>query len=87
MKKQDDGGSAFPSGTLGGMTLRDWFAGQAIAGLTASSKPSDFKLPPAPPPADVLPGETSIDAAVRVAYRELADLAYALSDLIDCVED
>lgn len=31
-----DGGPAFP-GTLGsaGMTLRDWFAGQAIAGMHA----------------------------------------------------
>ena len=40
----DDGGPAFPQhpqpGCLApaGMSLRDWFAGQALAGLTASSK-------------------------------------------------
>lgn len=31
----DDGGPAFPGvlrGTYGGMTLRDWFAGQALCG-------------------------------------------------------
>lgn len=39
----EDGGSAFPSlhelgdiaYTQGGMTLRDWFAGQALAGIIA----------------------------------------------------
>lgn len=48
MTKNDNGGPAFPqhmftpySGgggvwtTKGGMTLRDWFAGQALAGLLA----------------------------------------------------
>lgn len=45
MSKIDDGGPAFPHTiknddgshffTSGGMTLRDWFAGQALAGLTA----------------------------------------------------
>lgn len=39
----DDGGMAFPvsdQGTHGtyGMTLRDWFAGQALAGMLASSE-------------------------------------------------
>lgn len=37
--KRDDGGPAFPWGEhrthLGGMSLRDWFAGQALAGLLA----------------------------------------------------
>lgn len=33
MKK--DGGPAFPTDTLDGMTLRDWFAGQALAGMMA----------------------------------------------------
>ena len=45
-KKIDDGGTAFPvpeenrlsDGTYcnEGMSLRDWFAGQALAGITAS---------------------------------------------------
>ena len=30
-----DGGQAFPSGEYFGMTLRDWFAGQALAGIYA----------------------------------------------------
>lgn len=47
-KKVNDGGSAFPRrkilddmgivdiyGDTGGMSLRDWFAGQALAGLLA----------------------------------------------------
>ena len=36
--KVDDGGPAFPSvdytgGIIGGMTLRDWFAGQALTNI------------------------------------------------------
>ena len=46
-KRVDDGGAAFPQSDLsgygmgpsdgpqGGMSLRDWFAGQALAGLLA----------------------------------------------------
>ena len=36
MDKLEDGGPAFPQWGLGapsGLTLRDWFAGQALAGL------------------------------------------------------
>ena len=38
----NDGGSAFPTATLaqkteGGMKLRDYFAGQALAGITSRS--------------------------------------------------
>ena len=45
MSKVNDGGSAFPShGTMGevvqeGMTLRDWFAGQALMGYLANPAP------------------------------------------------
>ena len=39
-KKPNDGGPAFPQttpfGSSGGMTLRDWLAGQALAGWLAS---------------------------------------------------
>lgn len=51
MTKIDDGGPAFPTERtaylegLPGMTLRQWFAGQALAGLCASASgigiPSD----------------------------------------------
>lgn len=30
---RNDGGPAFPTAELDGMTLRDWFAGQALVGL------------------------------------------------------
>ena len=37
MTARDDGGPAFPQNSLSsqnrGMTLRDWFAGQALAGI------------------------------------------------------
>ena len=35
MSKKDDGGAAFPMENVlwDGMSLRDWFAGQALAGL------------------------------------------------------
>ena len=38
MSKHDDGGPAFPSVDYGsiGMSLRDWFAGQALAGVIAA---------------------------------------------------
>jgi hypothetical protein len=37
MDKREDGGPAFPTAYAAsdGMKLRDWFAGQALAGLTA----------------------------------------------------
>ena len=36
-ERKDDGGQAFPSGDYdGGMSLRDWFAGQALAGACSS---------------------------------------------------
>jgi hypothetical protein len=34
----NDGGQAFPRPNVPGMTLLDWFAGQALAGLLANSE-------------------------------------------------
>ena len=49
--KGQDGGRAFPAcneanvnGTMG-MSLRDWFAGQALAGIMASGLPNDVESP------------------------------------------
>jgi len=45
MNKSDNGGSAFPSQRDDcdneGMTLRDWFAGQALGGLLATNQTAD----------------------------------------------
>lgn len=40
ISQQDDGGTAFPDPRLcgSGMTLRDWFAGQALAYLGSKSQ-------------------------------------------------
>lgn len=42
MTEKNDGGPAFPlherDDALKGMSLRDWFAGQALAGLYADSR-------------------------------------------------
>ena len=46
MDEIDDGGPAFPWGEhgtrLGGLTMRDWFAGQALAGEMANSEAGVF---------------------------------------------
>lgn len=48
-READDGGSAFPVSngvdTDWGMTLRDWFAGQALAGIASISN-DNFSLSP-----------------------------------------
>lgn len=54
-KQVDDGGLAFPFTAQGvggetneaypGMTLRDWFAGQALAGWLSSCDPSECANP------------------------------------------
>ena len=36
MSDVNDGGPAFPGGRAHSMTLRDWFAGQALAGMLAN---------------------------------------------------
>ena len=42
---RDDGGQAFPGVQTDGMSLRDYFAGQALAGQLASFGPDDFPNP------------------------------------------
>jgi hypothetical protein len=40
------GGPAFPIGSNAGMSLRDWFAGQAMVGILANdSEPSPEQVP------------------------------------------
>lgn len=39
MNEQLNGGQAFPSGATSGMTLRDYFAAQALQGSLASDTP------------------------------------------------
>jgi hypothetical protein len=46
-KTKDDGGPAFQraddvANSNAGMSLRDWFAGQALAGLVRSDQPDGF---------------------------------------------
>jgi len=36
-EKTNDGGPAFPAGVSAGMSLRDWFAGQALTGWISDS--------------------------------------------------
>jgi len=59
MTQIDSGGPMFPNSSVGwhGMTVRDWFAGQALIGYLASSGPDSEKRP---------------DFAARMAY-EYAD--------------
>ena len=50
MNVDDDGGQAFPisdaSGPIQcGLTMRDWFAGQALVGLLAFPIPGSGKIP------------------------------------------
>jgi hypothetical protein len=78
----DDGGTAFPGlipGAMGtvirsqeGMSLRDWFAGQALAGILAD----DSCTSPHLLSMHGKPGMTRSDVAAKVAY-DLADAMLA----------
>jgi hypothetical protein len=49
MTQRDDGGPAFPRPSMAtddGMTLRDWFAGQAMAGIMGNSGINHGIYPP-----------------------------------------
>lgn len=62
MSDRDDGGPAFPmAGEPGiefdrGMSLRDWFAGQAMVGIQAACEAKDW------------PGDAWLRDAARFAY-------------------
>lgn len=72
MSDIEDGGSAFPHTIItgqhntSGMSLRDWFAGQALAGLLADPT-TDTHVPPA------LAQSAFADAAYRFADAMLAE--------------
>lgn len=50
-KRIDDGGPAFPSGDCAwegapyepGMSVRDWFAGQALGGICSATRDADYR--------------------------------------------
>lgn len=72
-----DGGPAFPLSDIGmyghhGMSLRDWFAGQALAGSLANSEGIHAETEPT---MAILSGERRASFA-----RFLAVQAYALAD-------
>lgn len=83
MASKDDGGPAFPrpaseytSGERG-MSLRDWFAGQALAGLCADGA-ADLDVSRVPSPQEGGSTETSYgDIADRL---DLAEEAYRIAD-------
>ncbi len=76
---QKDGGPAFPHNekhddgthwsTHAGMSLRDWFAGQALVGLTSGD---DAPL--------VLQGQETADDARRRVWAGVAKVAYVIAD-------
>lgn len=74
----DDGGPAFPShGTMGerehcGMSLRDWYAGQALIGLASGSQEIEL---------DVKVGESVKDARQRY-WQNIAYGAYVIADAL-----
>jgi hypothetical protein len=77
MAEREDGGPAFPQRVerqrgpfetevtiYFGMSLRDWFAGQALAGLLASEEP-DFQMPSKAKLADTAYGYADAMLAAR----------------------
>ncbi len=77
MNEVNEGGSAFPvpsEDSSPGMSLRDWFAGQALTALADSVKD------------EALEGgeEEDLELLLKGECRETAELAYMLADaLID----
>jgi hypothetical protein len=75
-----DGGPAFPVSwdmdgatvAMPGMTLRDWFAGQALAGWLASS-PGNERHPVVTGQDDVVAGHAYAMADAMLAAREVSD--------------
>lgn len=83
MSKIDDSGSAFPSGHYiddtgrmqfyhDGMSLRDWFAGQFLAGVASEDE--------RPLGVDGLAPQHEIDASLREFWGSRAHVAYIAAD-------
>ena len=77
MANVDDGGPAFPHSKQltdyvfsPGMTLRDYFAGQALAGLMASYAQPDAKLPTDARTQHMLARDTYAIADAMLTIRE-----------------
>lgn len=75
-KKSDDGGPAYPHGysaqanSTPGMSLRDWFAGQALNGAWAGGNNDSIQL---------AEGQT-VDDAIFAHWLDVARCAYIAAD-------
>ena len=84
MNELKDGGPAFPvpsedSGP--GMSLRDWFAGQAIAGFACPDESTAVETMPLTAAGAVAEANARIRRA-REACREAAEFAYMVADAL-----
>jgi hypothetical protein len=89
MSTINDGGPAFPAQPIhhfpdgitmsqnqGGMTLRDYFAGQALAGISENIEPQIDKLDSK---------EENFDRDIKVLFRVAAYRAYTYADAMIAV--
>ncbi|PZP56671.1 MAG: hypothetical protein DI604_35360 [Delftia acidovorans] len=77
-KKIDDGGSAFPVAVQpdfqfahDGMSLRDWYAGQFLAGASTSNEALPIRGDPSP---------EQVDEALRAHWSDVAHAAFIAAD-------
>lgn len=77
MKTNDDGGPAFPSENIDGMTLRDYFAGQALCATGMDIVNIMRKMPDASPTRNRTPDP---DENRMIAAGLIARDAYRIAD-------